>query len=84
MHDIIEDYVDNLLAKFKIRKQHLEILIKIFNRLLKFNIRLNPKIYIFEVTLEKLLGFIVSRWRIKIDSNKIKAITDIPPPFNIK
>ena len=34
MHDIIEDYVDDLLAKSKTRKQHLKILVKIFDRLL--------------------------------------------------
>ena len=38
MHDIEEYYVNDLLAKSKIRKQHPKILIKIFNRLLEFNV----------------------------------------------
>lgn len=50
MHDIVEDYVSDLLAKFKTRKQHLEILIKTFDRLLQFNVHLNPKKCVFEVT----------------------------------
>lgn len=84
MHDIIEYYVDDLLAKSKTREQHPEILIKICDRLLEFNVRLNPKKCVFGVTLGKLLRFIVSWWGIEIDPNKIKAITDMPPPSNIK
>jgi len=61
MHDIVEDYVDDLLAKSKMRKQHPETLIKIFDRLLQFNVRLNPKKCVFGVTSGKLLGFIMSR-----------------------
>jgi len=34
MHDIVEYYVNDLLAKSKIREQHPEILIKICDRLL--------------------------------------------------
>ena len=59
MHDIVEDYVNDLLAKSKIKK-YPKILIKIFNRLLEFNVRLNPKKYTFGVTSRKLLRFIVS------------------------
>ena len=61
MHDIMEYYVDDLLAKSKIREQHREILIKIYDRLLEFNVFLNPKKCVFGVTLGKILVFIVSR-----------------------
>jgi len=84
MHDIVEDYVDDLLAKSKMRKQHPETLIKIFDRLLQFNVHLNPKKCLFGVTLGKLLGFIMSQRGIEIDPNKIKAITHMPSPSNIK
>jgi len=60
MHDIVEDYVDDLLAKSKMRKQHPETLIKIFDRLLQFNVHLNAKKCAFGVTSGKLLRFIVS------------------------
>jgi len=84
MHHIVEDYVDDLLAKSKTRKQHPETLIKLFDRLLQFNVRLNPKKCVFGVTSGKLLGFIVSQRGIEIDPNKIKAITHMPSPSNIK
>jgi len=61
MHDIIEYYVDKVLAKSKIREQHPKILIKICDRLLEFNVHLNPKKCVFGVTSGKLLGFIVSQ-----------------------
>lgn len=54
INDIVEYYVADLLAKSKTRDQHLEVLIKIFDRLLDHNVRLNPKKYIFEVILGKL------------------------------
>ena len=58
MHNIIEDYVDDLLAKSKIREEHLEVLIKIFDRLLEHNVRLNLKKCVFGVTSVKLLGLL--------------------------
>lgn len=61
MYDIIEDYIDDLLAKSKIREQHPKLLIKIFGQLLEFNVHLNPKKYVFGVTLGKLLRFIISQ-----------------------
>jgi hypothetical protein len=43
MHIFMEDYVDDLLAKNYTREGHLEILSKIFIKMEKFNVRLNPK-----------------------------------------
>lgn len=61
MHDIMEDYVDELLVKSKTRKQHSDILIIFFYRMLEYNVRLNPKKCVFGLTLGKLLAFIMSR-----------------------
>lgn len=54
-----------------------------FDRLLEHNVQLNPNKCVFEVTSEKLLGFIISRWGIEVDLNKIKSIINMPP-LNIK
>lgn len=43
MHTFMEDYVDDILGKYYTREEHLTILEKIFNRMEKFNVRLNPK-----------------------------------------
>lgn len=57
IHTLMEDYVDELLAKSFTREGHLEILDKIFQRLEQFNLRLNPKKSVFGVASGKLLGY---------------------------
>ena len=83
MHTIIEDYVDDILAKSRNRKDHLQVLEKVFSRMEKYNVQLNPKKCTFGVTSGKLLGYIVSAKGIEVDLKKVKAIMEIPPPKNI-
>lgn len=83
IHVLMEDYVDDLLSKSLERSGHLAVLDKIFTRLEKYQLRLNPKKYVFGVQSGKLLGYIVSRRGIEVDPTKVKAILDIPPPTNI-
>lgn len=84
INDIVKDYVDDLLAKLKTREQYPKVLIKIFDRLPKHNVRLNSKKCVFRVTSRNLLGLIVSMHEIEVDPNKIRAIVYIPPPLSIK
>lgn len=79
----MEDYVDDILAKSYTREGHLEILAKIFDRLEKFKVRLNPKKCAFGVTSAKLLGYIVSTKGIEVDPAKVQTIMEMPPPKNI-
>lgn len=60
IHTIMEDNVDDLLAKSLTREGHLEILGKMFDRLEQYHVRLNPNKCVFGVTFGKLLGYIVS------------------------
>ena len=53
---------------------------KLFERLRKFQLKLNPAKCTFGATSEKLLGFVVSKKGIEIDPNKVRAIQDLPPP----
>ena len=59
---------------------HVENLRKLFKRLRKFQLKLNPTKCTFGTTYGKLLGFIVSRKGIEVDPDKIKAIQNLPPP----
>lgn len=61
----------------------MEILGKIFTRLEKFNVRLNPKKCVFSVTSTKLLGYIVLEKGIEVDPAKVKETIEIPQPKNI-
>jgi len=82
-HHMMEDYVDDILAKSS-RADHIQVLRQIFDRLKKYQVRLNPKKCVFGVTSGKLLGYIVSCRGIEVDPVKFKAIVEMPPPKNLK
>ena len=74
MHKEIELYVDDMIAKSRTPSDHLIDLRKLFKRLVKYRLRLNPKKCVFGASLEKLLGFIVSQRGIEVDQVKVQAI----------
>ncbi|XP_039056282.1 uncharacterized protein LOC120199169 [Hibiscus syriacus] len=55
-----------MIVKEQIEDEHVENMRKLFQRLRKFQLRLNPDKCTFGVTFGKLLGFIVSRKGIEI------------------
>ena len=80
MRKEIEVYVDDMIAKSQGEDDHVVNLKKLFERLRKFQLKLNPTKCTFGTTSEKLLGFVVSKKRIEIDPDKVRAIQDLPPP----
>ncbi|XP_012487958.1 uncharacterized protein LOC105801172 [Gossypium raimondii] len=80
MHKEIEVYVDDMIAKSRTEKEHVQVLRKLFLRLRKFQLKLNPAKYTFGARLGKLLGFMVSKKGIEIDPDKVKFIQELPPP----
>ena len=80
MHKEIEVYVDDMIAKSQTENGHVQNLRKLFQRLRKYQLKLNPNKCTFGVTSGKLLGFVVSRRGIEIDPDKVKAIQNLPPP----
>ena len=64
MHDTmykeIEVYMDDMIAKSRIEEEHLVNLQKLFERIRKYQLRLNPAKCTFVVKSGKLLGFVVS------------------------
>ena len=53
---------------------------KLFKRLRKYRLRLNPAKCTFGVKLGKLLSFIVSKKERELDPHKVKAILEMPEP----
>ena len=84
MYKEIEVYVDDLIAKSRENESHAENLQKLFERLRKFWLKLNPTKYTFDATSGKLLGFIVNQKGIEVDPDKIQAIQNLPPPHTQK
>ncbi|XP_075105025.1 LOW QUALITY PROTEIN: uncharacterized protein LOC107765109 [Nicotiana tabacum] len=82
IHKEIEVYVDDAIIKSKKQSDHVGDLRKFFQRLRRYNLKLNPAKYAFGVPSGKLLGFIVSRRGIELDPSKIKAIQELLPPKN--
>ncbi|KAL0455745.1 UNVERIFIED_CONTAM: hypothetical protein Slati_0913700 [Sesamum latifolium] len=83
LHKNIECYVDDLVVKSKIRQDHLQDLRKIFERLRRYQLKMNPLKCAFGVTSGKFLGFIVCHRGIEIEQAKIDAILKMPEPQNI-
>lgn len=83
IHKVLEDYVDDILVKSLARETHIENIRLVFERLRLYKMRLNPLKCVFGVDIEKLLGFTVSHWGIKIDTAKIDAIVNVPLSKNI-
>lgn len=61
-------------------KEYLDNLERMFKRLRKLNLRLNPNKCTFRVRSGKLLGFIVNQRGIEVDLEKVKPIQAMPPP----
>ena len=77
MHKEIEVYVDDMIAKPETEEDHILHLKKLFVRLRKYRLRLNPAKCTFGVRSGKLLGFIVSQRGIEVDLDKVRAKREI-------
>jgi len=80
MHKEIEVYVDDMIAKSESEAEHILNLKKLFERLRKFKLKLNPTKCTFGVKSRKLLGFVVSQKGIEVDPDKMRAIIEMPTP----
>ena len=80
MHKEIEVYMDDMIAKSRIARDHLVDLRKLFKSLIKYKFRLNPNKCVFWASSGKLLGFKVSQRGIEVDPAKVQAIRDTPTP----
>jgi len=83
-HKEIEVYVDDMIAKSESEEEHIVNLKKLFERLRKYKLRLNPSKCTFGVKSGKLLGFIISQRGIEVDPNKVRANLEMPHPYTEK
>ncbi|XP_019246569.1 PREDICTED: uncharacterized protein LOC109226231 [Nicotiana attenuata] len=83
LHKNVECYVDDLVVKPRKKDDHLQDLRMVFERLWRYQLRMNPLKRAFGVTLGKFLGFIVRHRGIEIDQAKVDAILIMPEPKDI-
>ncbi|KAL0367223.1 UNVERIFIED_CONTAM: hypothetical protein Sradi_3612400 [Sesamum radiatum] len=83
LHKNVECYVDDFVMKSGMRQDHLQDLRKIFERLRRYQLKMNPLKCAFGVTSRKFLRFIVRHKGIEIEKAKIDAILKMPEPRNI-
>ncbi|CAL2256248.1 unnamed protein product [Prunus armeniaca] len=84
LHKNVECYIDDLVIKSKRREDHLKDLRMVFNRLRKYQLKMNPLKCAFGITLGKFLGLIIKHQGIEVDHTKIKAIRDMAEPRNLR
>jgi hypothetical protein len=84
IRDLVDVYVDNIVAKIKSHSSLLDNLSIVFDMLRSKCTMLNPDKCMFGVSVRKLLGFLVSYRRIEVNLEKIKAIEDMRPSACIK
>ncbi|XP_055960597.1 uncharacterized protein LOC130015093 [Mercurialis annua] len=85
-HDLLgktmEVYIDDVVVKSKLIKDHLKNLEEAFRRMRVHCLKLNPLKCAFGVKAGNFLGFLVHERGIEVDQNKTKAIREAKPPRN--
>ncbi|XP_075083267.1 uncharacterized protein LOC142167015 [Nicotiana tabacum] len=82
-HKNVECYVDDLVVKSRKRDDHLQYLRVVFERLRRYQLKMNPLKCAFKVTSGKFLRFIVRHRGTEIDQAKVDAILKMPEPKDI-
>ncbi|GBM66543.1 Retrovirus-related Pol polyprotein from transposon 297 [Araneus ventricosus] len=76
-------HLDDIIIVGRTFEEHLNNLRKVFQRLQKANLKLNPKKCRFFQREVAYLGHVISAKGVKTDSEKIKAVVDWPRPDKI-
>ena len=83
-HKNVEFYVDDLVVRSRKREDHLRDLRMVFDRLRRYQLKMNSLKCAFGVTSGKFLGFIVRHRGIEVNQSKITAIRDMTDPRNLQ
>ncbi|KAF8114408.1 hypothetical protein N665_0038s0032 [Sinapis alba] len=75
-----EVYIDDMLVKSLVAKNHIQHLVECFDTLNKYGMKLNPAKCTFEVTSGEFLGYIVTQRGIEANLKQISAVLDLPNP----
>ena len=76
--------MDDMLVKNKNQKDYVKDLVECFTILGRYNMKLNPQKCSFGVSSGKFLGFIINALGIEANSDKIRALIEMPLPKKLK
>ncbi|KAF8080253.1 hypothetical protein N665_0961s0001 [Sinapis alba] len=76
----MEVYIDDMLVKSLVAKDHVRHLSECFDSLNKYGMKLNPAKCTFGVTSGEFLGYIVTKRGIEANPKKISAVLDLSNP----
>ncbi|XP_022150318.1 uncharacterized protein LOC111018515 [Momordica charantia] len=80
----MEVYVNDMLVKSLMTKQHVADLTEAFSMLNHYQMKLNPTKCVFGVSSRKFLGFMVNHRVLEANPDKIKAVLEMESPKNLK
>ena len=84
MHKEMEDYVDDIVVKSKIKTGHFQVLERVFERCRMYKLHMNPMKCTFGVSARKFVGFLVHHKGISVDQAKAKAIATMKRPTTVR
>ncbi|KAL6331477.1 hypothetical protein AAG906_011417 [Vitis piasezkii] len=84
LHKNVECYVDDIVVKSRKREDHMRDLRMVFDRLRRYQLKMNPLKCAFGVTSGKFLGFIIQHRGIEVDQSKIATFRDMSEPRNLQ
>jgi hypothetical protein len=80
----VEAYIDDVVVKLKKHGDLLDDNKETFDNLHKYKMMLNPKKYVFGVSIGKLLGYMVLSRGIDAKPKKVEAIEQLQPSWTQK
>jgi hypothetical protein len=83
LHKCLEAYFDDWIV-FSLLKNHIECLRLMLDKFMQCHISLNLKKCIFLSPFGVLLGHIVYKRGMLVDTSKISIIVDLPPPTSVR
>jgi hypothetical protein len=75
-----EVYIDDIVVKSAEFSSHIAHLGKVFEKMCRYGLKMNPRKCAFGVSVVKFLGFIIHEHGIEIDPDRIKFIRNVGPP----
>jgi hypothetical protein len=76
----VEVYIDDIVVKSAEFSSHIADLRKAFDKIRRYDLKMNPRKCAFGVSAGKFLGFVIHEHGIEIDPDRIKSIRNVGPP----